>query len=311
MISRFKKTVMAVINTLMLAIMVCSCRIECPIPDPDELNLKISIDRSLMNGCTQPLRLIFYPINSDPSAPPVAPLVRFASDQGCSTDIPPGRYNVLVINDETENISFRGLDSYETAEAYMDPLPTKSDHITVAQPEMLYVSDIPEFEITADPAKQLPLELAPRSVVATLNMKIAIDGMQSVSKSRGTLTGIAPSIYLHPSESSIVAPAAVKYDCEVTDEGVHTGINYFATPVTDTPVESQFGIKIDFLLVDGTVITNSFDITHHIEPEMGAIGGDIKLDDLDIVIPDVKPGGGGGLDPDIGDWGDPEDIPLQ
>lgn len=319
-----------------LVILLFGCRKEiCDEPThPHEDRVDVAVDWSAMTDNQQEMRLVFYPVDGG------APQVRFVSRESSAITLGIGTYNVIVINEETELISFRGAEKFETFEAYMEPTtrqqfniqyssitraPDRSSSVSskstkstrrvtkatagaaIGQPDLLFGYSAQGYVVTGNPATQQPLSVTPVQLVSTLEIVNKVDGMQNVSQAQGKLSGIASSLFLHNQQVDPNAVATALFKCEVAEQGIRTLINTFQ--VHQATEELRHVMSLDFLLVDGSIKSHSIDVSEHLADIGPGGGGNIEFE-LGVEIPDVEPGGGGGFDTDMGDWDDEITVPL-
>jgi hypothetical protein len=142
--------------------------------------------------------------------------------------IPTGDYSVLVFNERTSehtNIAFRGVDVYETFEAYTlsetsppdfmrqqaatsdisaeVPEKTKASGRTAAAPDVLAVARLDQFYVTGRriPGSVNPLlKFTPRRVTVEMHLRVRITDAQYLAQggggSGGNLSGMAGSVML-------------------------------------------------------------------------------------------------------------------
>ena len=76
-----------------------------------------------------------------------------------------------------------------------------------------------------------------------------------------------------------------------------------------TDPETSFSLTFDFQILGGGVFTQTVDITKEFNSQLAKEKQWIILGmDKMIVVPDPKPGGGGGFMPSVGEW---EDVKTE
>lgn len=314
---------------IFVVFVTASCRKDlCYEPEhPHGGNVEVIIDRSNMEGSKAEMQLLFYPIvdNNSGDESEGEPIVRFVKNGKGYINLANGIYNVIVFNDDTEQISFGGRESYYKIHAYMSNInrnqfslhkTDKAGTPTIGQPEMLYTAFNEEFSVQRDVASQ-QLMLTPKNVVKSLNIKILVEGADRVAKVRGTLGGICSGILMHNQSNFSTEPASVFYDGFCRLGMIEAEINVFGfwgAYAEHSPEKPQpYVLGLELLLKDGNVVKYEVNITDKIIDSIIETGGEIIIDavEQEIIIPELKPGGDGGFDVEVGDWGDEDDVPLQ
>lgn len=287
---------------------------------------------------------MFYP--QDGSEPK---LFLMGDRASATVRLPEGIYNVILFNrsyGDFGNIAFRGIEHYETLEAYARKVETRMDESTrtetrtiIGSPEALAVATLEGFTVTEDmlgnygqttngrsahsteeevPEASFILRLTPkkltREVVATLH----ISGLNNIRSAKCRLDGVSESVFLASGNYSGTTvtqefvPATPEFTPGSPFDGTLTGIfEVFGSGLTDT-----HNLHLEANLVDGTTtFTGDYDNVEVSEKEDGNGAITIHVEVITDKIPDVKPdgGSGSGFDVDVDGWGDDvnTDIPLQ
>ncbi len=259
-------------------------------------------------------------------------------------------HSIIFNQSESEygSVSFRGMDSYETAEVYTNS--TKSswyktraeDERVVTDPEWIGTSRHEGAEVTqqmVDATGEDMLartqqrnalgfviaEHTPQNIIYTVTVTVHVKGFHNLRSARASLDGLAEGYYFGSGKYSknSVTQLIENWQKNVDEvdptKGTITAtITCFGLPEghTATPEENRFSLSI--LLVDNkTVMDYTFDVGDRFENDNSA---DVKVSlslDLEIEIeeplPDVKPegGSGSGFDATVDEWGDEENVEIE
>lgn len=294
------------------------------------------------NGVTDKLpegmRIIFYPKDAEGRK-----IDRSLPATGGELKVPPGRYAVVVYNNDTETILLRDEESYEKIEAHPAPyrgLEANAD--MVWGPEPLYAAKMDELCIEKSD-KMLTVELKLRLWVYTFSFEVKAVGLKNVSSITGSISGMDVCHALGCRDCSTCRSSPIFFEA-VKGDGVIKGTFTSFGPLAHTATRSNIKVMmtLDLLKIDGEVQKVEVNITEVVTPpppppppdppEGGGEGGgegegegeggeeppktdieiEIPVEDDGIVIEDVKPkpGEGGGIGGDVGDWGDEDNVEL-
>lgn len=323
-------------------ILFSSCdRRELTYYDEAEVTLIADWSQSGLDGESQHgATAMFYPTDGS------APVTVLMGDRTRQTvRLKEGTYNVILFNrsfNDFSGIAFRGMESYQTLEAYSKNIETRNDGFTrvvTRSPDDLAVDRIEGFSITFDmlgnyaAAAQsriknttksetettAPCQLcfSPRKLTQEIAVKIRIKGIQNIRTATCTLGGMAESVFLATGNSSTTMVAQeVELGRPVLDPGS-------ASEGTMTGTFNVFGFNEDLLqemnltaqLRDGeTDFTGNLGNLNVNRTEEGGVVS-ITIDvTCDGTVPEVPPegGDGGGFDIDVDGWGDDvnTEVPL-
>lgn len=298
---------------ILIVTVATSCRKELhdPISNNGEIEVRIAMDWSQLEYEPVEMSVMFFPIDGG------KPHMRYFTKNNPIVEIYAGVYSVLIFNEDSDVIKFRGVDKYETFEAYMTTSDSDSylnDGI-IEHVDRLYVYSIDSMSVMDSEMKVAMQELvcAPRNVIVSLGIDMPIKSIENAKAARGTLTGVAHSMFLHDIEVVKDSPKTVAFEVSLTETGVSASIGVFGIVPHDptAPVEQQIPnvLNLKFLLKDDTTIEHTVDLSGSLSDEIINGGGDLPLENEGIELPELKPGGG--FNPDEGDWGDEEEIPLK
>lgn len=299
---------------IFIAVLSVSCRKELhdPLNNNGEIELRLAVDWSQIEYDPQEMSIVFFPLDGG------KPHMRYFTKDNPVIEIYKGAYSVLIFNDDSDMIKFRGIDHYETFEAYIitsDPDSYGKSEI-IEHADKLYVYSIDSMSVVDIKTKAPQQEIActPKNVIVSLGIDMPVQSIENAKAARGTLAGVASSIFMHDQEVVKESPKTVAFDVTLTETGVTTSIGVFGIVPHDAeaPPEGQTVpnvLKLQFLLKDDTVVEHSVDLSGSLNDDIISGGGNLPLEDQEVEMPELRPGGG--FNPDEDDWGDEEEIPLS
>lgn len=265
------------------------------------------------------MNLYFYPIvddNSksyDYSGPTIHHQLQY---DGGTVSLPVGRYNVVIFNDYTYNILYRGMDSFLTAEAYLDnynrlPLASRSTSTAnVSEPDIYYVTQIEDLEITPNSGDRT---ITVRPVLKTLKLFVhaSATGLQYISKADCGINSSAGGIML--SSGSAIGESNRLFPVSIGDSGLYGSTAMF---LLDDPLSRRYEIEFAFLLRNNTVAMGKFkhDVTSQIVERLSQNNGEIPPEGIHVYIDSIEideVNTSGGFDAIIDGWGNEINIDLQ
>lgn len=321
--------------SLSVLLFLCLCFFNCERRDltyyrTAEISLTADWSQSGLEGeNSYGATAIFYPVDGSESK-----TVLMGDRTRATTQLPAGRYNVIVFNrsfDDFSAIAFRGTESFHSLEAYAKKMENRAEsEIIVSSPEKLAVAVVQGFEVTENmlgnnyaPASSSKREAAegycclhfvPRELTRTVKVKINVDGLNNVKEATCRLSGVPVSVFLSDGHFK---GECVTQEFSVSNPAFEEGSYSKGTLTGEISVfgfdeETEHGIEMDFLLVDGkTKVKQTFDEVH-ISSETGETGTitlhiEAKTPDP---LPDVKPEGGSdsGFNADVDSWGGDEKV---
>lgn len=281
---------------------------------------------------------IFYP--QDGSEPKVFPMGERTREV---VRLPEGTYRIVLFNrsfNDFSNLSFRGLEDYETLEAHARKVETRQDETTrqetriiIGSPDALAAATIEEFTVTEDmlgnyshtnygrSEKQramggtweeevaYTLHFTPKKLTREVIAKIHIKGLNNIRTATCRLDGVAESVFLATGKISAHTVtqefhlSAPQYEEGSPFDGIMTStFEAFGIQLCD-----HCHLHLEALLVDGkTVFTADYADAKVSEQENGDGTITMYVEVATDKIPDVKPegGSGSGFEVDVDGWGD-------
>jgi len=267
-------------------------------------------------------------------------IVAFSSNDVDSTTVrlKEGKYNVLLINlspAEFGAIGFDKMNSYETAQAYIDKTLSSwynyNGNSQVAKiPEKFGVARYEWIEVLGLPNEKL--EMKPKCKVYTNYVMIRIEGFHNARSVRGAMRDMSGTYSMredtvtsdkitHLIENwKLVADSLDKTRGYVWGSFKTSGSESIGSNVNPSDVQ----LDVSFLLVDNKTVENyTFNVGDRIKRYQNQMiltldigithtGGN-RPEDNPVILPDVNPiwNNGGGFDVNVDNWGDNIiDIPI-
>lgn len=254
-----------------------------------------------------------------------------------------GEHRILVYNSDTEMILFRGMDRIETAEAYLD-VRTRSAYrnspatkagsrngiyyepvsranektrseVLVGQPDRVFASSLDTVEVSYNATQTLDtIHVRPQSRVMFVNLTVRVKGINNVRECRGSLSGVCRSFKLGEGVAGEETGTMI-FNMEKNNNSYTQTVTVFglARSPEGTPPEEQVQqiVSLEFLLKDNSVKTYEVDVQNDIKFDELKPEAEIPIFIEQVVIPNVTPGGEGGFNADISDWGEQVNIPIS
>lgn len=247
----------SVICLFIIAISLIKCKKE-EHPNQAEgfINYTLKWDQAL-KGCKTPetLRYCFYPAEKG------AMIQIEGNSEGVYFKLPPDKYRLLIFNCDAENIQFRKMDSYETAEAFIPE--TKAANSVIQGKTPLYGVTVDNLEVEAGEGKSNKLEFTPVPLVREISLNIKVGGIEHIEACTGALSGAPASFSL---SKHVIIPektTTVNFETTSSAEGVKASIMILGTAPKageDPPPISTHEVKLDFTLTDGSSTSATIDL---------------------------------------------------
>lgn len=254
----------------------------------------------------------------------IKPIIEHISNKGADVALPIGTYDAFIYNDYTENLHFRNMDHFHTAEVYMESadMPpfakTNSNVYYIGELEQFYKAQIGTFNITPE-FPEYEAIVSPELKAIILEFNIPIEGIDNVAHARGNMSGVAYALNLCTGKTDVNKVANIVFDFIITDTGVTAKVKTFGIPmISQDPKDradekSRNILELAFILKDGSSIIGEhiFDMTENIKYEVATYGGIIPYTDIKPLIKDIRIDNGG-FDIEVGGWDDvDEDLNIN
>lgn len=324
-----------------LLLLLSGCDTRREILDDESVWVRVNLDWKNADARPNGATVWFFPHRAD--LKPVALRTHETTD---SIRLRMDNYSVLVFN-ETEKdhggMHFRGIDRYETFEAYSVPVLQRNTPVVVdgetlvSAPDPLLVDQQDNLDITMNMihADQRPLlKFAPQPKLYTLQLSVYIHGLDNVlpTASSATLSGLSGGLLLTGGDYS---PERVTqqfaFNRLAWDPGSYQKGTLYARfllfgidgMTVRQGVANNNKLKLYLKLRDGSTFTLERNVGDLISRGSGSelalelhVGLGTSDKDPIIVVPDVPdkdPGADSGFDADVDDWGDEViiEIPVQ
>lgn len=236
----------------------------------------VEIDLSWEGGAVPAgSRFWFFPVDGGEV------LVRDASGDGFRGTLPPGDYRVIVANLDGRHVGFRNMERYETAELYVVPDETSADPC-LCQPGNLYLCSGEESAVlTVLDRNTVKLNLAPRSRVRQVRLRLSIDD-PAVASCSGLLSGVSSSVYCSTG-SCTGHPASVAFTAS-PDEGAGTfRADISVLDLIRPGSEPTHLAELTLMREDGTAVPVTVDLTDAIRAQIEGAGGRVP-DEISLAV---------------------------
>ncbi|MGL5684136.1 MAG: DUF5119 domain-containing protein [Marinifilaceae bacterium] len=312
--------------------LICGCeRRELDYSYKDLAELNVLFDWSKAGINPKAATVLFYRKGYD------TPIVHLTNFDLSEVHLPKGVYNIIGFNETTDgfdNVAFREINDYNTLEAYAKPLIVRSKGVAddfVENPDTLGAYTILNFSVTEEMIEKTKLRAAgnemieekdtvklyPERVIATAEVIVHVKGLNNIYTAKGAIYGFSNSVkllakeYTNNTSSHIVNFTTATYYGDSEKDGILQGkLTLFELPSGKNVIFRFSSLLVD---VDHTPYIKDVDITsmitkvrhtynNHYIIEVGTRENPV------ITPPDVDHGPESGFNPDVDDWGDPEDI---
>ncbi|WP_294606836.1 DUF5119 domain-containing protein [uncultured Bacteroides sp.] len=300
-----------------LSVLLTGCSFRDMLDDYPVSGVQIKFNwEGVTDELPEGMRVIFYPKSEEGRK-----VESYLSVEGGEVKVPPGYYDVVIYNYNTECVQIRGDGAYETIEAYTgycSGLDTSEKMVWA--PDPLYVVSMNDMRIEKS-EDVLLMEFQPRLVVRHYSFEIKVKGLKNVASIVCNVDGMNGSYCMSDGTcTSSIAPIYV--EANRGDDVLRGSFSAFSAPTfTSTRAGGEVTMKLLLIKVDNTVQEVKVDITKAVAPPPPPSGGEEEPEpETDIEIPideeievddvEVPPGGGGGIGGDVGDWDDETNVEL-
>ena len=256
--------------------------------------------------------MIFYPKSEEGRK-----VDSYLSVEGGEVKVPPGRYDMVIYNYNTESVMIRNDEAYETIEAYTDYCKgLETSEKMVWSPDPLYVVSIKDMRIEKS-EDVLLMEFQPKLIVKNYSFEIKVKGLKNVSSIVCNVDGM-DGAYCISNGSCTASIAPIYVESHKGEDVIRGSFSAFSSSESaNTRFTGGVVMKLLLVKVDNTVQETKVDITVAVAPSPPGeeedpvtdieipIEEEIEVDDVE-----VPPGGGGGIGGDVGDWDDETNVEL-
>ena len=265
-----------------------------------------------MDKLPEGMRVIFYPKSEEGRK-----VDSYLSVEGGEVKVPPGRYDMVIYNYNTESVMIRNDEAYETIEAYTDYCKgLETSEKMVWSPDPLYVVSMNDMRIEKS-EDVLLMEFQPKLVVKHYSFEIKVKGLKNVASIVCNVDGMDGGYYI--SNGSCTASIAPIYvEAHKGEDVIRGSFSAFSSSESaNTRFTGGVVMKLLLVKVDNTVQETKVDITAAVAPpppgEEEDPVTDIEIpieEEIEVEDVEVPPGGGGGIGGDVGDWDDETNVEL-
>ena len=273
-----------------LSVLLAGCDFREILDDYPVSGVKIKFNWKGVDKLPEGMRVIFYPKSEEGRK-----VESYLSVEGGEVKVPPGRYDMVIYNYNTESVLIRNDEAYETIEAYTDYYKgLETSEKMVWSPDPLYVVSMNDMRIEKS-EDVLLMEFQPKLVVKNYSFEIKVKGLKNVAS-------IAP-IYVEAHKGEDVIRGSFSA--------------FSVSESANTRFTGGVVMKLLLVKVDNTVQETKVDITAAVVPpppeEEEDPVTDIEIpieEEIEVEDVEVPPGGGGGIGGDVGDWDDETNVEL-
>ncbi len=252
-------------------LMIITCFIKCSTKDDPEKPSYGFIGYSLkweqaLSGYESPkkIRYCFYPMDQ-------GAMIQIEGDaNGLNFTLPPDKYRLLAFNCDADNIEFRNMETFETAEAFIPE--TKAAEGTTAGRIPLYGIAIDGLEVEAGEEAGNKREFSMASLTREVTLDVKVDGMEYIKECKGELSGVPSAFNLSKQEIVPDKTTTVNFETTTSAEGVNTKVLILGTAPKkgETPPALPTNeVKLNFTLNDGSTISSTLDLGNEISETEG------------------------------------------
>lgn len=239
---------------------------------PDGLiSYSINWEKAL-SACSIPktVRYCIYPSGN-------GPMIQMEGDAAnFKLVLPPDTYRLLIFNCDADNINFRNLNKFETAEAYIQAT-TKAD--ALSQPGITPLYGLVIDSLAVKQGQSSEIAICPTPLVQNIALNINITGMEHIQNCQGSLSGVASSLNLSRQMVVPDKPTTVTFDTHCSEKGISARVMILgvAAQKDDDPDPEPIKnvLTLDIQMKDGTTVTSTADLGDKLSD---ITGPDIKVD---------------------------------
>lgn len=315
--------------------LLAACDNRREIVEEESIWVRVNLDWTQANISPQSATVYFFPKDGGKR------VITLHTNQAVdSVKLCHGSYSILAFS-ESENtqdgIRFRGMERYETFEAYAAPMPVnkggKADEETMAMiPGKLAATHLDDLTITWPmiARDQRPtLKLTPQTMLYSTKVIVHVEGFNNIipSESVASLSGLAAGVSLI---EELRSTETVTHQFPLTSDKESSPGNRIGCLETEFPCFGLPGgqisratgkniLKLKLKRTDGKYFYTERDVSGFITTGSGGIltliieVGTGSDDNPVVVVPDnvpIDPGSGSGFDVNVDEWGDKTVIEI-
>lgn len=314
MLERMNHVLLAVAVLAVLSLTSCEHKDLC-YDHYHNTKIQVVFDwKNAPDATPETMRLYLFPI--DGGRPRT---YEFIDYRGGHVNVPAGRYKALCVNSDTESVLYRGIDSFDSFEAYapdgvlsvgafLVPRAEGTSEERVAKlPDRLYSARLDDLTVELSKENQT-VTLYPELSVCRYRVEIRnVSNLQYVSSDgiAGSLSGMSGGLLVGRNELTS-APVTVPF--EVISDGVSTLTADFLTFGQTGSSGPAHKLVIYVIMSDGSKNYYTFDVTRQVDEAADPRDVHILLDGLPLPKPIVN---GGGFQPAVDEWKNIDiDVPM-
>ena len=294
-----------------LSVLLAGCDFRDILDDYPVSGVKIKFNWKGVDKLPEGMRVIFYPKSEEGRK-----VESYLSVEGGEVKVPPGRYDMVIYNYNTESVLIRNDEAYETIEAYTDYYKgLETSEKMVWSPDPLYVVSMNDMRIEKS-EDVLLMEFQPKLVVKNYSFEIKVKGLKNVASIVCNVDGMNGA-YCISNGSCTASIAPIYVEAHKGEDVIRGSFSAFSVSESaNTRFTGGVVMKLLLVKVDNTIQETKVDITAAVvppPPEEEDPVTDIEIpieEEIEVEDVEVPPGGGGGIGGDVGDWDDETNVEL-
>lgn len=208
--------------------------------------------------------------------------------------LPAGSYRLVVHNTDSENVEWRGCETFEQAEVYARQIAytladCPSEAVCIAEPGQVYAANVCNESATVEVTDigTTRLSVTPQSLTHNLTLRFSVstyDGEQ-VASLAGAIDGVSPGYFPGKGCCETGVSCAQEFTAAATGEGYAAEIELFGFVTSADSAASTNRLYVSIALTDGEIFTSAFDMTAALKKILADNGGTLPRDiALDIEL---------------------------
>lgn len=210
------------------------------------------------------LRYCFYPVDG-------GAMTQIEGDaEGLKFILPPDNYRLLIFNCDADNVKFRNMESFETAEAYIPETKASGNALSGEIP--LYGIAIDNLVVKAGEETNNTNEFSPAPLIRRVTLNIQVEGIDYIKDCWGELSGVPSAFNLSKQQIIPDKTMSVSFEATPSAEGVKTNFMILGTAPKQgetSPTLPTNEVKLEFTLTDGSTTSAEVDLGESIGNKEG------------------------------------------